>query len=219
MHIPSKFKETNLDTLYQFIEENPLGTLVSTIGNDIDAIHIPFYLDTSNSSKVKLEGHIAKANSLYKKCNDSSKVLVIFHGPNAYISPNFYPSKTETGKVVPTWNYSVVHVKGRISFNYEGNWIFKHLEKLTNAHELISQSNPWSISDAPKEYTNKLINAIVGLEIEIEDIIGNFKLSQNKSTNDYDGVVKALKESGNKLESMVSIQMQGNKQEIKGHKH
>lgn len=211
MHIPSKFKVTSPDTLYPFIRDNPLGTLVTSSNNDIDAIHIPLYLDITDPKKVKLQGHIAKVNPLYKKCNDESKVLVIFHGPNAYISPNFYPSKKETGKVVPTWNYSVVHVKGIISFNYESHWIAKHLEKLTNTHELASQSAPWSISDAPKEYTKKLVNAVVGLEIEIEDIIGNFKLSQNKSSSDYDGVVKGLENSSGELESMVSIKMQGNK--------
>jgi transcriptional regulator len=211
VHIPSKFKVTNLAILYRFIKDNPLGTLISFVDNDIDAIHIPFYLDTTDSKKVKLQGHIAKVNPLSKKCNDGDKVLVIFHGPNAYISPNFYPSKNETGKVVPTWNYSVTHVKGSISFNYEGSWITKHLEKLTNSHESVSQDNPWSISDAPKEYTNKLINTVIGLEIEIKDIVGNFKLSQNKSTNDYDGVIKGLKNSVNELESMVSTQMQGNK--------
>ena len=192
MHIPSKFKETNLDTLYQFIKNNPLGTLVSSIDNDIDATHIPFYLDRTETSKVKLQGHIAKVNPLWKKCKDGSKVLVIFHGPNAYISPNFYPSKKEEGKVVPTWNYSVVHAKGTISFNYQSNWIAKHLENLTNIQESVSQNNPWSISDAPKKYISKLINAVVGLEIEIEDIVGNFKLSQNKANNDYDGVIKGL---------------------------
>jgi transcriptional regulator len=211
MHIPSKFKVTNLDTLYQFIKNNPLGSLVSSIGNDIDAIHIPFYLDTADLRNIKLQGHIAKVNPLSKKCKDGNKVLVIFHGPNAYISPNFYPSKKETGKVVPTWNYSVVHVKGKISFNSESNWIMKHLEKLTNFNESVAQSNPWSISDAPKEYTDKLVNAVVGLEIEIEEIVGNFKLSQNKSINDYNGVVKGLSNSNSKLESLVSMQMQSNK--------
>ena len=112
---------------------------------------------------------------------------------------------------MPTWNYSVVHVKGKISFNSESNWITKHLEKLTNFNESVAQNNPWSISDAPKEYTDKLVNAVVGLEIEIEEIVGNFKLSQNKSINDYNGVVKGLSDSNSKLESLVAMQMQSNK--------
>jgi len=210
MHIPSKFKQTNLDILYQLIKDNPLGTLISSVDNDIDAIHIPFYLDTTGPGEVKLQGHVAKVNAIYKKCMDGSKVLIVFHGPNAYISPNFYPSKTKTGKVVPTWNYSVVHVKGTVSFKQESNWITSHLEKLTNTHESASQSKPWLMSDAPEEYTNKLVSAVVGLEIEIEDIIGNFKLSQNKSSEDYDGVVVGLEDSSNELESMVSKQMQEN---------
>ncbi|MCF6264612.1 MAG: FMN-binding negative transcriptional regulator [Xanthomonadales bacterium] len=211
MHIPSKFKQTNLDVLYQFIKDNPLGTLISSIDNDIDAIHIPFCLDTSEPMGAKLQGHVAKVNTICKKCIDGSEVLIIFHGPNAYISPNFYPSKIKTGKVVPTWNYSVVHVKGKISFKQESKWITNHLEKLTNTHESASQSNPWSMSDAPEEYTSKLVNAVVGLEIEIEDIIGNFKLSQNKSSDDYAGVVVGLEDSGKELESMLSKQMEKNK--------
>ena len=214
MYIPSKFKVTNLDTLYQFIKDNSLGTLVSSVENDIEAIHIPFYLDTTDLKKVILQGHIAKVNSFSKKCNNGSNVLIIFHGSNAYISPNFYPSKKETGKVAPTWNYSVVHVKGKISFKYESCWIIKHLEKLTNSQESISQSNPWLISDAPKEYINKLVNAVVGLEIEVEDIVGNFKLSQDKSKNDYAGVIEGLNDSSNNSESMVSIQMQSNKNTV-----
>ncbi len=110
MHIPSKFKETDTRLLHEFIQNFPLGTLVNSQAGSINAEHIPFYLKTLGNNDVRLQSHIARANPLWKNCSDGEAILLIFHGPNAYISPNFYPSKQETGKAVPTWNYSVVHV-------------------------------------------------------------------------------------------------------------
>ena len=154
MHIPSKFKETNLQKLHKFIQEFPLGTLITSIENSIDADHIPFYLNTQDNVPVTLQSHIARANPLWENCSEGQEVLLIFHGPNAYISPNFYPSKKETGKVVPTWNYSVVHVKGRVYFKHDSSWIMRLLNDISNLHEL-SQSIPWSVSDTPADFTEK----------------------------------------------------------------
>ncbi|MFD2177698.1 FMN-binding negative transcriptional regulator [Veronia pacifica] len=209
MHIPSKFKETNLDVLYKFIQENSLGTLVSSAEDFIDADHIPFYLKKGENDQVILQSHIAKANPLWKSCADGQEILIIFHGPDAYISPNFYPSKQETGKAVPTWNYSVVHVRGRIHFKHKTNWILQLLNDISDFHEL-DQNIPWSVSDAPIDFTEKLINAVVGIEITIESIVGNFKLSQNKSASDYSGVVNGLASSENRSDISVAKQMQNN---------
>ncbi|WP_422449626.1 FMN-binding negative transcriptional regulator [Endozoicomonas sp. ALB091] len=125
----------------------------------------------------------------------------------AYISPNLYPSKKETGKAVPTWNYSVVHVRGRVFFKHESNWILQLLNKISDFHEL-NQNLPWSVSDAPAEFTKKLVNAVVGLEFVIDDIVGNFKLSQNKTASDYSGVVNGLASSKNSSDISVARQMQ-----------
>lgn len=207
MHIPSKFKEENLDKLHEFIQEYPLGTLIVSAENTLDADHIPFYLQKRENAQVILQSHIAKVNPLWKKVADGQEVLLIFHGPNAYISPNFYPSKKETGKVVPTWNYSVVHVRGRIFFRHESDWILQLLNNISDFHEL-SQTLSWSVSDAPVEFTKKLINAVVGFEVVIDDIVGNFKLSQNKTALDYSGVVNGLAESENNSDISVAKQMQ-----------
>lgn len=207
MHIPSKFNESNLDKLHDFIQEYPLGTLIASAENTLDADHIPFYLQKGENEQVILQSHIAKANPLWKKIADGEKVLFIFHGPNAYISPNFYPSKKETGKAVPTWNYSVVHVRGRVFFKHESNWILQLLNEISDFHEL-NQNTPWSVSDAPADFTKNLINAVVGLEVVIDDIVGNFKLSQNKTATDYLGVVNGLSGSEKSSEISVAKQMQ-----------
>lgn len=207
MYIPPKFKELDLDKLHKFIQNYPLGTLITSGEDFLDADHIPFYLQTHENEFATLQSHIAKANPLWKRVADGQEVLLIFHGPNAYISPNFYPSKKETGKAVPTWNYSVVHVRGRVFFKHESDWIFQLLNKISDFHEL-SQNIPWSVSDAPEEYTEKLASAVVGLEVVIDDMVGNFKLSQNKKAADYSGVVSGLASSENSSDISVAKQMQ-----------
>ena len=193
------------------IRDYPLGTLVSSsVAGELDAHHIPFYLNEANIGSVTLQSHIATANNLWRQCSDGQNILLIFHGPNVYISPNFYPSKQQTAKVVPTWNYAVVHVRGRIYFKHDSKWIFQLLEKISDVHESDSQDISWSISDAPADFIEKLIKAVVGLEIEIDDIVGNFKLSQNKTDIDYQGVLNALKQSNRENEQAVYKQMQAN---------
>ncbi len=208
MHIPSKFRETNTDVLCKMIADHPLGTLISSYEEEIDANHIPFYVNTSDSGLTLLQSHIAKANPLWQTCKDGQKVLVIFQGPNAYISPSFYPSKARTGKAVPTWNYSVVHARGRIEFKSDDKWIAQLLETITHAQESNSKNAPWTMDDAPEKYISRLINAVVGLEITVDEIVGNFKLSQNKPEEDYEGVISSLENSDNHIDTLVSRQMQ-----------
>ena len=210
VHIPSAFKENHLESLYQLIEDYPLWTLVSSVASKLDANHIPFYLNKANVGSVTLQSHIAKANNLWRQCCDGQSILLVFHGPNAYISPNFYPSKQQNAKVVPTWNYAVVHVRGRIYFKHDSKWILQLLEKISDIHESNSQDTPWSVSDAPADFIAKLIKAVVGLEIEIDDIVGNFKLSQNKTDIDYQGVSDTLKQSNKENEQAVYKRMRAN---------
>lgn len=205
MHIPTKFKENNIDKLYELIKNYPLGTLISSIDNNIDATHVPFYLNINDPKKIKLEAHIARKNSLFNKAVEETQVLVIFHGPNEYISPNYYASKAKSGKVVPTWNYVVVHMKGHITFIEAQNWILQHLEMLFKKHETVSQDTPWSISDAPETYISQLAKAVIGITIEIEHIVGNFKLSQNKPLEDYNGVLEELGTSNDLFKFMTKI--------------
>lgn len=191
MYIPSTFKEVDENKLYDFIQTYPLGTLITSAKPTIDADHIPFYLQTGENQQVTLQSHIAKTNPLWKHCDDGQEILLIFHGPNAFVSPNFYPSKKATGKVVPTWNYSVVHVRGYLYFKHDTSWIWQQIKRISDFHEL-SQRTPWSVSDAPERFIEKLVKAVVGLEVVIEDIVGNFKLSQDKTDADYSGVVNGL---------------------------
>ncbi|MBQ0757131.1 MAG: FMN-binding negative transcriptional regulator, partial [Amphritea sp.] len=156
----------------------------------LEANHIPMLLGQSEGKDV-LQGHLSKANPLWKNITDGSEVLIVFHGPNSYISPNYYPTKQETGKVVPTWNYVTVHVKGAITFIHDESWNMELITNLTDQHE-AGQLKPWSVSDAPKDFTKKMLSAIVGLQIDISSIVGKWKVSQNQPEKNKLGVVAGL---------------------------
>jgi transcriptional regulator len=193
MFIPGMFKQDNIDDLLQLIEQYPFATLITHSETGIDATHLPMFV-VKNANKYYLKAHIAKANPLWKSVKNGGVVLVTFHGPNCYISPNHYPTKKQTGKAVPTWNYVVVQVKGTISFIHDPDWIYNAIETLTNIHE-SGQSQPWSITDAPEPYIQKMIPAIVGIEITVTSIIGQWKLSQNQPQVNQSGVVEGLSQS------------------------
>ena len=190
MHVPKKFEQNDLTQFTDLINNYPFATLITNSELGLEANHIPFILDQSNGKNI-LQGHIAKVNSLWKNLKDKSEVLVVFHGPNCYISPNYYPTKKETGKVVPTWNYVAVHVKGVLSYVHDEDWKLDLLNDLTTQHE-AGQVIPWSILDAPEEYIQKMLSAIVGLEVDITSITGQWKLSQNQPDVNRLGVVAGL---------------------------
>ena len=194
MHVPSKFKQTDENQLKAIIEQYPFATLVVHSVSGIEATHFPVIL-TENNGKEVIQAHIAKANKIWQSVANGAEVLLIFNGPNCYISPNYYPTKKETGKAVPTWNYVAVHVKGKISFIHDEKWIYHMINSLTTKHE-SEQEIPWSISDAPESYINKMLPAIVGIEISIGTIQGQFKLSQNQPEINRNGVVNNLAEKG-----------------------
>ena len=186
MYIPNKFSQTDNQKLEAMINDHPLATLVSFNNDGCEAEHLPLML-THQNDKVFLHGHIAKANPLWKSIESNTDVLVIFHGPNSYISPNYYPSKQQNGRAVPTWNYAVVHVKGVISFIHEADWKLSMLNDLTDKHEL-PQGNPWKVADAPSGYIESMLPAIVGVAIEVKSMIGKWKVSQNQSKENQQGV-------------------------------
>lgn len=190
MHIPKKFEQNDPEQLRKLINYYPFATLVTYSESGLEANHIPFFLDSSNGRDV-LKGHIAKVNELWKNVSDKSEVLVVFNGPNCYVSPNYYPTKKETGKAVPTWNYVAVHVKGLMSYIYDAQWNLNMINRLTEQHE-ANQPIPWSISDAPNDYIQKMLPAIVGLEIEVLSIKGQWKVSQNQPERNKQGVVDGL---------------------------
>ena len=192
MYLPKHFVADDQDLLAQLIKEYPLATLVGRLNNQLEVNHVPLML---SPDKKKLHGHIARMNPLMKIAQSSeTAVTAIFHGPNAYVTPAWYPSKKESGKVVPTWNYAVVHAQGHIKLIEDAQWLRNHVSQMTNIHEPIYQSN-WKLDDAPEDYVQTMLKAIVGIEIEVESLVGKFKLSQNRAPEDYDAVVKELEQS------------------------
>jgi transcriptional regulator len=192
MYLPKHFVADDQDLLAQLIKEYPLATLVGSLNNQLEVNHLPLML---SPDKKKLHGHIARMNPLMKIAQSSeTAVTAIFHGPNAYVTPAWYPSKKESGKVVPTWNYAVVHAQGHIKLIEDAQWLRNHVSQMTNIHEPIYQSN-WKLDDAPEDYVQTMLKAIIGIEIEVESLVGKFKLSQNRPPEDYDAVVKELDQS------------------------
>ena len=192
MYLPKHFVADDQDLLAQLIKEYPLATIVGSLNNQLEVNHLPLML---SPDKKKLHGHIARMNPLMKIAQSSeTAVTAIFHGPNAYVTPAWYPSKKESGKVVPTWNYAVVHVQGHIKLIEDAQWLRNHVSQMTNIHEPIYQSN-WKLDDAPEDYVQTMLKAIIGIVIEVESLVGKFKLSQNRPPEDYDAVVKELEKS------------------------
>ncbi len=142
-----------------------------------------------------LQGHIAKANPLWRHVEPAAEVLVLFHGPTHYISPNWYPSKLDDGRVVPTWNYATVQIRGRIRFIQDARWLRTLVDQLTRTHER-SQAAPWQLTDAPADYVQRMLQAIVGIEIQVHHVEGKFKGSQNRSVADRQGVAAHLQAAG-----------------------
>jgi transcriptional regulator len=205
MHIPKRFLQDDITKLKGMMAAHSFATFITQNESEIEANHMPLVLNKSANKDV-LQGHIAKVNPLWKSLKDKSEVLIIFNGPNCYISPNYYPTKKENGKVVPTWNYVSVHVKGIVSFIHDKQWILSMLNNLTDHYE-ANQPVPWSVSDAPQAYINKMLSAIVGLEIEIVSITGKWKISQDKIEVNMKGIIEGLSQetgsNANKIAKLV----------------
>jgi len=191
MYVPASFEESRPAVLHELMERNPLATLVAVTAAGIQANHIPVMHEPGAGSPGMLRGHIARANTLWRDLKEGAEVLAIFQGASHYISPNWYPSKLENGQVVPTWNYTVVHARGRITWIHDAGWLREFLDSLTERHERDSAS-PWRIRDAPPKYIDGMLKAIVGFEIALEKLTGKWKLSQNRNAADRAGVVAAL---------------------------
>jgi transcriptional regulator len=179
MYAPSHFEETRLDALHALVAAHPLGTLVMHTAEGLDADHIPFEIaaPTAGAPFGTLRAHVARANPLWRQAG--ADVLVVFQGPSAYVSPSLYAEKPVSGKVVPTYNYAVVHAHGALRAIEEPAWILALLERLTARHESV-RAAPWAVRDAPPEYIDALLKAIVGIEIPLDRLQGKWKLSQNR---------------------------------------
>jgi len=191
VYIPPSFAEHDVSVLHAFIEAHPLGALVTASATGLFATHLPLVLDRSRGAYGTLQGHIARANPHHELAGETAEALVLFTGADAYVTPSLYPSKSEHGKVVPTWNYVAVHAHGTLRFVREPGALRRHLEQLTALHE-ASRPRPWSIADTPDGYVDKLLGAIVGVEIEIARLDGKWKMSQNRPAADVEGVIEGL---------------------------
>lgn len=205
MYLPKLFEETRVEVLHDLIRAHPLGALVTLTAGGLEANHIPFEVDTDPGPFGTLRGHVARANPVWREASAGTEALVIFHGPGAYISPAWYPTKAETGRVVPTWNYAVVHAYGVPRFIEDRAWLRGFVERLTTRHE-AGRREPWKVTDAPADFIDTQVGAIVGLEIPLARLIGKWKVSQNRPPPDRAGVVEGLlRERGDPAAAMADL--------------
>lgn len=180
MYVPRHYEETRVDVMHALVKAHPLGALVRAGENGLDADHIPFEIVAPSAAAPfgVLRAHVARANPLWREAGNH--VMVLFQGPSAYITPELYEEKAINGKVVPTWNYAVVHAHGSLRVIDERDWVLAMVERLTNRHEQ-ARAHPWAVSDAPADYIEAMLKAVVGIEIPIERLEGKWKVSQNRS--------------------------------------
>lgn len=212
MYVPSWFAETRPEVLHALVAGHPLGTLITHGPDGLDANHIPFEFEPGFGSCGRLIGHVARANPVWSEANDrhleKQDVLVIFQGPEAYVSPNWYPSKHETHRQVPTWNYQVVHVHGQMIFHDDEKYVRGVVARLTRTHERQAGSEkPWRMTDSAPEYIDGMLQNIVGVEIVITKMVGKFKLSQNREARDKANAALRLMERGEAVgQAMLDIE-------------
>lgn len=195
MYDPPVFREDRVEVMHDLMRSQSFSTLITLQNGTLSADHLPLLLRPRQGALGTLQGHIAKANPLWTSEIQASEVLAVFQGPQAYVTPSWYPSKSDHGKVVPTWNYVVVQARGRLSFHTDSEWLRQQVEELTGLHER-PRSAPWQVADAPDDYIARQLNGIVGIEIEITGLVGKWKVSQNKDETDRAGVVSGLRLEG-----------------------
>lgn len=194
MYLPSHFDEQRIDVLHQLIRERPLGTLVTLDSTGLNANHIPFEIDQEPAPWGTLRGHVARANPVWRDFSQTVEALVVFLGAQTYVTPSWYQTTLETGEVVPTFNYLAVHAYGPLVIHQERDWLRGFVNRLTNRFE-AQRATPWQVSDAPEAFIENQLGAIVGIEIPLTKLTGKWKVSQNRSAADRDGVVRGLSES------------------------
>ena len=193
MYLPRHFEEQRPEALHDLIAKHPLGMLVTHGSEGLDANHVPFELDACEGLGPHgvLRAHVARNNPLWQSVSNGDEVLVVFRAHDAYISPNWYPSKHEAHKQVPTWNYRVVHAHGPITVRDDERYVRGLVARLTRQHE-AGQPTPWKMGDAPQDYIDAMLKSIVGLEITVARLVGKFKLSQNREARDRVSAAQAL---------------------------
>lgn len=205
MFVPPYFKMEDRAAQVGLIRARPFGLLVTNGPGGLMANPAPFLLDEDTGV---LRAHLARPNPQWREADGSSEALVVFQDVDAYVTPDWYATKRETGKVVPTWNYSAVHVYGRLRAIEDRGWLRKLVDDLTDTHE-AGRAEPWKVEDAPADYLEIMLRGIVGIEIEIARIEGKAKLSQNRSEADRAGVVAGLQADGGDAARRMAAQVEG----------
>jgi transcriptional regulator len=212
MYLPKHFDEAREEVLLRTVAAYPFGALVVNGPNGLDANHVPFLIDETSTSPRKLLAHVARANPLWKEARDGDEALVIFRADDAYISPNWYPSKHDFHKQVPTWNYRVVHVHGKLNVKDDERFVRGVVARLTRTHEGQTGSpKPWKMTDSSPDYIAQMLTAIVGIEIEVTRMVGKWKLSQNKEERDRVNAAEELRKRGEQAISGAMLDTLGPK--------
>jgi transcriptional regulator len=193
MYLPAHFDEKRPEVLHQLVRTHPLGLLITRAADAaLSANSVPFVLDADPAGGPGiLRGHVARANPLWREASAELESLVVFQGPQAYISPSFYASKAEHGKVVPTWNYVMVQARGRLRAIDDAAWLRAFVTRLTDRHE-APRAAPWAVTDAPETYIQTMLGAIVGIELVLTALTGKWKVGQNRPAADRDGIARGL---------------------------
>lgn len=203
MFQPPIFREERTEVMQALMRDHPLASIVSSATGTLTADHVPLVLHADEGERGILRGHIAAGNPLFRMTDGPIEVLAIFQGPQAYVTPSWYASKTEHGKVVPTWNYVVVHARGTLRFIRETDWLLGHLHELTRRHK-ADRPTPWAVSDAPPDFVARQLRGLAGFEIAIAELEGTWKVSQNKNAADRKGVETGLRNESGPQEASIS---------------
>lgn len=209
MYLPSHFEEPRTEVLHDLIRSHPLGALVTFGAEGLNANHVPFEIDPDPAPFGTLRAHVARANPVWREFSKEVEPLVIFQGPQIYITPSWYHTKKETGKVVPTFNYIVVHAYGAMRVFEDTDWLRKFVGRLTDRFE-GARPQPWAVNDAPEDFVAMQLRAIVGIEISVTRLIGKWKTSQNRPAADQKGVVAGLRESNDEVAQAMATAVERN---------
>jgi len=195
MYQPPAFREDRIDVQHALIRAHPQGLLITAGPAGLLANLFPFLLDAAGAEKGTLRLHMARANPQWRDLEQVDECLVVFQGPQGYVTPSWYATKRESGKVVPTWNYATVHAWGRPRVMNDDRWLRRQLDDLTASRERLREA-PWKVDDAPEDFVAMQMRAIVGIEIPISRIEGKWKMSQNRPEADRQGVIEGFRATG-----------------------
>ncbi|WP_323118953.1 FMN-binding negative transcriptional regulator [Burkholderia alba] len=206
MYLPAHFDESRTEVLQQLIADHPLGALVTVGPDGLDANHLPFEFEPGAGGRGTLRAHVARANPVWREAAERPDTLVIFQGPSAYLSPSWYPGKLDTHRFVPTYQYMVVHAHGRITVRDDERFVRGLVARLTRKME-AGEPVPWKMSDAPADFIDQMLAAIVGLEIDVTRLTGKWKLGQNRDARDRIGAAERMRERGGDERTAVADAM------------